>query len=390
MSEDTLKHIVELIQAGRLTEAQAILHPMLKADPCNGMTWILYSETCPVLEQRILALETGLRYNPSDVRIQSRLEDMRVRQKEAVAAIPLPGQFYSVDPLARSLRQEIAGQTAAPADKTNPASHPENGKPVPPAFVEQPASNGGGDAAQTAGREESEPGGTTGFLIAVGILCVAIFAMLIYFVSNNRPLNPADYRHEVPVEYYLYVPTGYDKAQAWPLFVGIHGTGGSGRDCWNLWQQYAEREGYILLCPTLSDSSGGWYQKDGEAKVIAAINQVVLNYHLKPRIFLTGFSAGAQFVQGFTFDNPQSVAGVAVLSSGNYYVPSTVASGIPFLVVIGDQDDAGAVSGSRQFANSVAKIGASVDYEVLPGVGHQVVDKTRELVIDFFEEVEGK
>jgi predicted esterase len=99
---------------------------------------------------------------------------------------------------------------------------------------------------------------------------------------------------------------------------------------------------------------------------------------------MAGFSAGAQFVQGFSFDYPQAVQAVAVLSAGNYYTPSRQAGGIPFLIVIGDRDDPAAVNGSRQFAQVLANNGSGVSYWLLPGVGHEITSKTRQLTIDFY------
>lgn len=211
-----------------------------------------------------------------------------------------------------------------------------------------------------------------------------------FLVWLSAPKNPLDYRHVTPVEYYLYAPKSYSADQAWPLFIGVHGFGGSGLDCWNLWQTYADREGFILLCPSLSDARGGWYQGDGEAKLFAALGQVQQNYRLDSRYFLVGFSAGAQFVQGFAFNYPHLTQAVAVLSAGNYYTPTPGAAGIPFLIVIGDRDDPAAISGSMQFADLLAQNGSSVDYWLLPGIGHTVTTATRRLTIAFFRSVNGR
>ena len=58
--------------------------------------------------------------------------------------------------------------------------------------------------------------------------------------------------------------------------------GGTGLDCWNWWQSYADKEGFILLCPSISGPDGGWYQADGETKIFSAINQVRADYHVAP------------------------------------------------------------------------------------------------------------
>jgi phospholipase/carboxylesterase len=202
-------------------------------------------------------------------------------------------------------------------------------------------------------------------------------------------VDPSGYRFEDPVEHFLYVPEGYSSDRDWPLFVGIHGFGGSGRDCWSMWQPYAEAEGFILLCPSIADASGGWYQSEGEAIVVDLLRRVDSDYNIKPRIFMVGFSAGAQFVQGFAFKYPNAVGGVAVLSSGNYYQPNSRASGIPFLVVIGDKDDAVSVAGANGFASLLQQYGNPVELHILEGVGHSVTREHKQLTIDLFRRTVG-
>ncbi len=231
---------------------------------------------------------------------------------------------------------------------------------------------------------------TAGLVWLVACVMVGGLGWLGYTFWNARPKDPSAYRHTQPIEYYLYVPAEYRPDGTWPLFIGIHGTGGSGLDCWNLWQSYADRAGFVLLCPSLADSNGGWYQSDGENKLWASLSQVQSEYPMAPRFFLAGFSAGAQFVQGFSFDHPLAIQATAVLSAGNYYPPNSAVSGLPFLVVIGDQDDPIAIQTSQQFVNGLAQVGAAVEYWLLPGVGHQVTARTQQLTIDFFRKAYGK
>ena len=219
-----------------------------------------------------------------------------------------------------------------------------------------------------------------GAVVLLAVFCVGA-GMMMY---NSIPKDPTTYRHEQPIEYYLYVPGNYTSDYDWPLFVGIHGSGGSGLDCWNLWQSYADREGFILLCPSIADSRGGWYQSSGEAKVLSAVNQVRTEYRVRPREFLVGFSAGAQF------DYPQYVSGVSILSAGNYYNPALGARGIPILVVIGDRDDPTAVQNSQAFAATLSRNGFNVQYEILPGVGHSVTGKGKQLTIGLFRKSIGQ
>jgi predicted esterase len=199
--------------------------------------------------------------------------------------------------------------------------------------------------------------------------------------------DPTPYYRDQPTEYYLYLPTSYSAEKEWPVFVGIHGFGSDGTSCLDLWQEYADREGFILVCPSLGDENGGWYQDTGEKILLDVLKKVRQECRVQDRVFLAGFSAGAQFVQGFAFAYPDSVSGVAVLSAGNYYEPSSDAREVPFLVVIGDQDDPVGLRSANLFSDMLSKDGFSVELHILPGVKHEVTSQALELAIAFYRRI---
>ncbi len=229
-----------------------------------------------------------------------------------------------------------------------------------------------------------------------GITCVAISLMLAGWLaacsSHSYTLtpNPTPYVRDVPTEYYLYLPRDYTPDREWPLFVGIHGFGGNGMDCLKMWQAYADNDGFILVCPSLADENGGWYQDVGERTLKEVIQHVREECRVQERVFLAGFSAGATFVQGFAFANPDGVTAVAVLSAGSYYEPNPNARHIPFLVVIGDQDNAASLKGVNLFVEALKNAAFSVDLHILPGVGHAITAEAKELTIELYRQVTGK
>jgi poly(3-hydroxybutyrate) depolymerase len=199
--------------------------------------------------------------------------------------------------------------------------------------------------------------------------------------------NPTPYYRDEPTEYYLYLPSSYTAEKEWPVFVGIHGFGSDGTACLDMWQAYADQEGFVLVCPSMGDENGGWYQDEGERTLMAVLKEVKKEFRVQNKIFLAGFSAGAQFVQGFAFMYPKSVSGVAVLSSGNYYEPSSSASSVPFLVVIGDQDFPAGLKSAGQFSELLKQAGFVIDLHILPGVKHEVSSEALELTIDFYRKI---
>ena len=214
-------------------------------------------------------------------------------------------------------------------------------------------------------------------MMAIGTACASPTYSLAY--------SPTPYLRDDPTEYYLYLPGNYSPDREWPMFVGIHGFGGSGRDCLSMWQAYADQEGFVLVCPSLADEGGGWYPDEGDAVLIRILQQVAQECRVQKRIFLTGFSAGATFVQGSAFTHPDWVAAVATLSAGNYYEPASQAQGVIFLVVIGDRDNPVGIQGAESFTQALKQGGFSAELHVLPGVGHTVSTEAKELTIKLFE-----
>ncbi|MBK9924137.1 MAG: hypothetical protein IPP66_02495 [Anaerolineales bacterium] len=328
MPDERLERAVKLVKSGKVDEARTLLELIIKDDRTLIPAWRWYAETMQKKSDKVRVWEYCLRYNPSSQEAQQALA--------------------SLNP--------------------NPPTKILEDKKIPSSVRHTPV------------RSRSSQ-----WLVWGGLVLFIAFAVFVAVsIKNFTPKDPANYKHTQPVEYYLYVPENYSADKEWPLFVGVHGAGGSGLECWNLWQSSADKEGYILLCPTIPGDSSGYYQDVGENTVWNAINAVKREYRVKPRMFLSGFSAGAFFIQGFALHYPEYVNSLSILSAGVYLNPREFPLLIPMLVVIGDQDDGIAVQTSKLFVNDLQAIGFDIHYEVLPNVGHTVTQKGVDLTIDLF------
>lgn len=90
--------------------------------------------------------------------------------------------------------------------------------------------------------------------------------------------------------YGLYVPKGYQPAQAYPLIICLHGAGFDGDTYLDRWQpRLGER--YLLACPSFE--AAAWWTPEAEELVLAVLREVTRNYHVDlDRVFLTGMSNG--------------------------------------------------------------------------------------------------
>lgn len=331
MQEEHLARAIGFVQAGKMAEARELLEGLLKADRTNLPAWHWYAQTWQNTKDKIRVWEACLRFNPENKVAQEALRDLNPSRKIALEAKP-------------ARRNVRAGNTL-----------------MAPVAV----------------------WGTIGLLAAAAI-------WLVMFIRNSTPKDPAEYRHSQPVEYYLYAPKDYSAEREWPLFVGIHGAGGSGLDCWNMWQAFADEEEFILLCPSIPGDPNGFYQDVGERTVWSAIGEVKKEYRVRNRMFFAGFSAGAYFIQGFDYHYPQYVSGLAILSSGLYLDPRSFAELIPMTVVIGDTDYAESVQSSQMFVDRLRQYGFDVHYELLPGVGHAFTPTAQKLTIELFRKIANK
>lgn len=309
----------QLIKAGKFKDARPVLENFIKEHRDHMFAWQLYAETWQTAEDRKRIWGYCLKVNPNSIEAKRALDMLNSPQKQVTSKI----------------------------------------------------------------RAWQKPRTNWAFIVFASTAFIFISGVVWFMISvvSAQPLNPAEYRHTSPVEYYLYVPKAYSDDRIWPLFLGIHGSGGSGLDCWSMWQPYAEKEGFVLLCPSIPGDAGGYYQDVGERTVWSAVNAVQKDYVVSSRMFMAGFSAGAYFIQGFSLHYPNAVSGLAILSSG-YSVQGFPR--VPVLLVIGGADHPESLQVNANLASSLSQSGYDVQYHVLPGVGHWATNETKQLTIELF------
>jgi phospholipase/carboxylesterase len=223
----------------------------------------------------------------------------------------------------------------------------------------------------------------------VVVIALTICAVVILSAAIWAQPDPEQFFHEQPWSFYLYLPEEYSPERSWPLFIGLVNSADDGLDCWSTWRQNADIHGFVLLCPELADSDGRLYQQRGSERLLSIIDRVYSEYSLTPEIFLTGFSAGGQFIQGFVFENPNNVVGASVMAPENFYQSPSGASHIPFVLFVGQQDERQNIDVARQLAALLEENGNAVELYILPQVGHTISEDAIELTLDLYNQVVG-
>ena len=211
---------------------------------------------------------------------------------------------------------------------------------------------------------------------------------------------------------YLYAPTEKPmKGKTYWLAIGVHGAGGEGKGANGI--GYWAKDDVIVLGPSFlqpkrdekAPKTAGMpldsYQMCGpthEAKLKTLIAEVGKTWKIHPKVFLHGFSAGAQFVHRFAMKNPELVAGVSAASAGSWSTRgfgeiNPAASHIPFAISCGQYDrDKSMPSASlsrlewmQDFAKALQEAHFDVESRVIPNTGHKATGDTMALAEACFQ-----
>lgn len=201
--------------------------------------------------------------------------------------------------------------------------------------------------------------------------------------------------------HWLYTPTEKPVVgKTYRLVVGVHGVGGTGKGACGVSTWATEFDDVIVLGPSFEQPKRDpnaprpatiprdIYQMSGpthEAKLAELIEQIGKTWKLQPKIFLHGFSAGAQFAHRYAFKHPELVAGVSAHSAGSWARIdgddriNPAAKVIPFALSCGEADQGSGgppgsptrIAGVRLFSEQLLSLGFAVSLQTWPGIGHE-------------------
>jgi poly(3-hydroxybutyrate) depolymerase len=220
----------------------------------------------------------------------------------------------------------------------------------------------------------------------------------------------------------LYVPANLDAARQVGILVALHGYAGSGPAIAQRLQSCADQYGWIIVAPTMvyRDYFDPEQLRTDAQQNLPIVNDLIQQVRdatsgldLAPKLFVYGFSRGAQMADRFTMVYPREIAAVAALSAGSYTLPDSqdaahrpmrfpfgvsdlqaisdaafdqqAFSQVPFWVGVGAQDinpddtsrawdtyeGQTRIDRARVFAGSLQQRGGSVELHIFGGAGHE-------------------
>lgn len=208
-------------------------------------------------------------------------------------------------------------------------------------------------------------------------------------------------RHEGPLscpmgrEYWLGFPNGHDAARTYWLVVAVHGAGGKG-DGMKSFTLTGTQDDYLVVAPSFPLGNPGYYQVLGggaDQQLIGLFKQLQTRFKLRPRLFLYGFSGGAQFAHRFTMAHPDLVIGVSAHSGGTWGPAlNPKASTIPLALSCGLDDIKPSTSGDAPriveadgYFQQVLKGGYCAKLRYWEGVGHNPAAPIKDLTAECYD-----
>ena len=221
----------------------------------------------------------------------------------------------------------------------------------------------------------------------IGLLSFALLVTLIVSCSILDGTNA--YRYETPSEFYFYKPENDRADQAWTIFVGLHGEGETGRDCFKNWQPFADDFEFVLVCPTLLEEDDKLVTLESERRIAGVLTEIYRQVTAKDRFFLAGFSAGAEFALAYAYRYPHAILGVSAISAQSFPQPTAKAIDLPVLITVGELET-DRVEITQGFAESLNANGYTARLLVLQGVDHKLSGDATRITLDFLRQVSRK
>ncbi len=148
--------------------------------------------------------------------------------------------------------------------------------------------------------------------------------------------NPAEH-------YYIYIPSNISKKPL-PVIVFLHGAGGNFKIYTWLWSQFAQKNGFIIIAPTLG--FGDWSRPEGTQLVLKAIDDAAKIAQIdQKKIYLAGLSNGGRGVSRLAGQFPDKFKGLIYISpviephllNTKIFIDQWLKK--PILIISGNEDD---------------------------------------------------
>lgn len=206
-------------------------------------------------------------------------------------------------------------------------------------------------------------------------------------MSQEQLTFDKNYVHSVRLDYFRYLPPGYDKApeKKWPLILFLHGAGERGTEPdlvkrFGIARIVEERDlPFITISPQCPDRRT-W--SDYLTALDDLIHLSIDTLNVDPqRIYLTGLSMGGHGTWHMAAEYPHRFAAVAPVCGeaprlAGFPDRAAEIAHIPCWVFHGAKDDIIPISASQVMVDTLRQCGAEVRFTIYPDAGHDAWTET--------------
>ncbi|MFN3168613.1 MAG: hypothetical protein ACE37H_16255 [Phycisphaeraceae bacterium] len=201
-------------------------------------------------------------------------------------------------------------------------------------------------------------------------------------------------------DFWVYTPDEIDPDKTYTLVVGVHGYRGNGKGAAG-YAKWVNQYDVIVLGASYNNDGYQYLQHGSDEQTVALVQQLRKQYKLNEKVFIAGFSGGAQYAHRFAMKYPDLVAGCAAHSGGTWAtgdyaeraVPNPEARGVLFVISCGEKDTGksfaeapmGRLEWAKKYAAMLEEGGFVYDARWVRDVGHRPSPTSRQMTADCFE-----
>ena len=176
------------------------------------------------------------------------------------------------------------------------------------------------------------------------------------------------------LDYYLYLPRGYEGRDDWPLVLFLHGGGESGSDLAKVTAHgppaLIERGRdfpFVLLAPQNPYPARMW----DDTALGMLLDETLPALRVDPnRVVVTGLSRGGMATWRLGMQQPERFAGLVPIAGGGEPVYAFRLAGVPIWAFYGAKDEAVPLGDARRVADRLAEAGGDVRITVYEDASH--------------------
>ncbi|MBL1178462.1 MAG: alpha/beta fold hydrolase [Pantanalinema sp. GBBB05] len=214
---------------------------------------------------------------------------------------------------------------------------------------------------------------------------VALSGYIPGYVADSE-VNTWQQIGQTTTDYVIKAPTGTAPATGWTTIVALHPAGGNGQGMVQAFERLPNPPEALILAPTIADQSGMTY--DAAAIITHTIlEKIKAEYPINPQqIVVFGYSQGGATASVYAQRYPEGVAGVAITGAPVLAYPRQNAPNLKYAIGVGENDPR--KEPATTFAQELKQRNYPVEFEVIPGIGHEFAPQYLDMVLSLVSNVQ--